>query len=205
MSSNNRKEEIIMATLKLASENGIKAISMSMIANEVGIKKASLYNHFSSKEELFEEMYHFLRDKAKEAAQIKPIDYEVLFKNKTAFEIINSTVNNYLNLNKQANMRAFYKLIYSERCYNKFAAKILSEETDRMIYATKQLFYAMEAHHLLHFNNLEMSAISFALSIHGLMDYQEDSSFDDTDNSNKCKLLLNSFITWFCQENSVEE
>ncbi len=47
-----------------------------------------------------------------------------------------------------------------------------------MIIATKQLFYAMEVHKLLHFENADMSALSFAMTIHGLMDYELDRSMD---------------------------
>lgn len=52
--SNNRKEEILLATLELASEKGLGSVSLNMIADKVGIRKPSLYNHFSSKEELVE-------------------------------------------------------------------------------------------------------------------------------------------------------
>ena len=54
-------------------------------------------------------------------------------------------------MNQQEHMINFYKVIYSERSLNPVAAKIVAEETDRMILATKQLFYAMEVHKLLHF------------------------------------------------------
>ena len=46
------KERIILATLDLAAEHGLKSHSMSQIAEAVGIKKPSLYNHFDSKETL---------------------------------------------------------------------------------------------------------------------------------------------------------
>ncbi len=39
-----KKEEIIYATLELAAEYGLKSLSMSQIAEKVGIKKPSLYN-----------------------------------------------------------------------------------------------------------------------------------------------------------------
>ena len=55
----NRKEEIIYATLELAAAYGMKAVSMAQIADRVGIKAPSLYNHFASKEELIREMYGF--------------------------------------------------------------------------------------------------------------------------------------------------
>ena len=57
--STNRKEEIILATLELAAEKGLAGVSMSMIADKIGIKKPSLYKHFSSKKEIVETMYQF--------------------------------------------------------------------------------------------------------------------------------------------------
>ena len=80
-------------------------------------------------------------------------------------------------MNQQEHMLNFYKVIYSERSLNPMAAKIVAEETDKMIIATKQLFYAMEVHKLLHFTNPDMSAVSFAMTIHGLMDYELDQKY----------------------------
>ena len=54
-----------MATLDLAAEHGLKSLSMSQIAEAVGIRKPSLYNHFDSKESLIREMYQFLREQSK--------------------------------------------------------------------------------------------------------------------------------------------
>ena len=54
--STNRTEEIILATLELAAEKGLAGVSMSMIADKIGIKKPSLYKHFSSKDEIVEAM-----------------------------------------------------------------------------------------------------------------------------------------------------
>ena len=55
--SSNRREEIVMATLELAADKGIEGVSMNMIAERVGIKKPSLYKHFSSRDEIVESMY----------------------------------------------------------------------------------------------------------------------------------------------------
>ena len=43
--SSDRKEEIIEAALGLAAERGLGNVSMAMIAERVGIRKPSLYNH----------------------------------------------------------------------------------------------------------------------------------------------------------------
>lgn len=52
--SNSRKEEIVLVTLELAADKGLANVSMSMIADKIGIKKPSLYKHFTSKDEIVE-------------------------------------------------------------------------------------------------------------------------------------------------------
>ena len=200
--SMNRKEEIVLITLELAAEKGLANVSMSMIADKIGIKKPSLYKHFASKEEIVEAMYEYLRRQAKEKANIKLIDYSTFFAGKTVYEILQSVVRGYIQMNHQEKMLNFYKVIYSERSLNPMAAKIVAEETDKMIIATKQLFFAMEVHKLLHFTNPDMRAVSFAMTIHGLMDYELDQS------NGKCsyetdKNLLDDYLKWFCEENAI--
>ena len=200
--SMNRKEEIVLITLELAAQKGLANVSMSMIADKIGIKKPSLYKHFASKEEIVEAMYEYLRRQAKEKANIKPIDYSTFFAGKTVYEILQSVVRGYIQMNHQEKMLNFYKVIYSERSLNPMAAKIVTEETDKMIIATKQLFYAMEVHKLLHFTNPDMSAVSFAMTIHGLMDYELDQSNGNCSYETD-KNLLDDYLKWFCEENAV--
>lgn len=202
---NNRKEEIVMATMELAAENGLANVSMSMIAERIGIKKPSLYKHFASKEDIVEAMYQCLRNKSKEKANIKAIDYNSLFAGKTAFEILKQMVDGYIRMTEQEQMFNFYKIIYSERSIQPMAAQIMAEETERMIFVTKQLFYAMEVHKILHFHNADISAVSFAMTVHGLMDYKMDQSTGGYEAIGNDKNLLNDYLKWFCQENAIEK
>ena len=197
--SDTRKKEIIMATLELAANKGLGNVSMNIIADKVGTKKPSLYNHFSSKEELVETMYEFPREEAKKNAHIGPIDYTSLFQGRTALDVLKITVGGYFNMNQQEHMLNFYKVIYSERSLQPMAAKIVVEETEKMVNATKQLFYAMQVHQLLHFNNPDMSALSFAMTVHGLMDF----ALDQTNTGNEANNKLDDYLEWFCEENAV--
>ena len=47
-----REEAILQATCRMLGEKAFDAMTMDDVANAVGIAKASLYKHFSSKEEL---------------------------------------------------------------------------------------------------------------------------------------------------------
>jgi len=100
----NRKEEIIYATLELASVNGMHGVSMSQIADKVGMKAPSLYNHFKSKDEIIREMYRFLREQALRNNREKPLDYSVLFEEKSLEEILVESVSTYMGMISDKNM-----------------------------------------------------------------------------------------------------
>ena len=54
MDKGNTKQEILEAALDLFSVQGYEATSISQIADAVGIRKASLYSHFGSKQEILD-------------------------------------------------------------------------------------------------------------------------------------------------------
>jgi AcrR family transcriptional regulator len=51
-----RRQHIVEAAFRLFAHRGYAAVSLDDIAGEVGVTKAALYHHFSSKEELYAEM-----------------------------------------------------------------------------------------------------------------------------------------------------
>lgn len=58
------KETIFKKSLELFTTNGVKTVTMDDIAHELGISKKTIYLHFSSKKELFEETIEFVFDSA---------------------------------------------------------------------------------------------------------------------------------------------
>ncbi len=197
----NGKETILMATLDLASIYGIRGITMNMIAEKIGIKKPSLYNHFSSKDELINELYLFLRNKTRDASNVNDIDYVKIFEEKDPLKILQTAVYSYISIVEQKDMKNFYKVIYSERSISSTAAAILVEETNKMIQATNMLFVDMSKHNLLSFSNIKIEALSFAFTIHELIDLREDNlianlSFDNS--------LLDEYLQYFCKTHEVK-
>jgi AcrR family transcriptional regulator len=59
METQKTKEKIMDAAIKLFSERGYDTVSMRDIASNVGIKAASIYNHFSSKRDILREIYAY--------------------------------------------------------------------------------------------------------------------------------------------------
>lgn len=60
----------------------------------------------------------------------------------------------------------------------------------------------MNFYKLLHFASTDMSAVSFAMTIHGLMDYELDKSNGGCRDESEENLLA-EYLKWFCKENAV--
>ena len=56
----NTKEKIFDVSLDLFSKKGYDSVSLREIAEEVGIKKSSIYSHYSSKEAILMDIFNYL-------------------------------------------------------------------------------------------------------------------------------------------------
>lgn len=191
-----KKEQILEATLDLASEKGLGNISMSQIASKVSLKKSSLYSHFQSKEEIIEQMYAYFRKKSKEAIGIQVVDYNAIIEGHTFEEVLTAVIQNYKSINSNPQMYQFYKFVMSERTLNPSAAEIMVLETRTMIEATKQLFSVLQEKGLAHFENLEVASLSFAMAVHSIMDFENDTK---SIKSNEADLFMEKYIHEFCK------
>ena len=168
-----RKEEILYATLELAAAKGINGVSMSQIADKVGIKAPSLYNHFKSRDEIIREMYSFLRDRAQAGGANASMDFSKQM-DKSLEEILLDSVSAYMGIVSDKNMLAFFKVLYSERATNPVAAQIIVEETERMLRYSRNMFYALVVHGKVKNDNVDVAAQTYSLTIHSLIDYRMD-------------------------------
>lgn len=120
------KEKIFETSVILFSEYGIKNVSVRQIAKKVGIKESSIYNHYTSKNEIIMDIFNRFKDSifaafpAIEEAKnmlsyMKPSDFFKML-------VINygSKINEFIT-------RTF-KIIVSEQYNNNEARKIFLEE-----------------------------------------------------------------------------
>ena len=137
------KNEILSTILPLASKEGLRNLSLSQIAKNAGIAKSTLYSHFSSKDEMIDQLYLFIRKQAKDRRNIGVVDYGKIVEGKTLKEVLLFVVESYVSILEDEDMKAFYKVIYSEKAISTIAAKVITEETETMFSATKNLFYTL--------------------------------------------------------------
>ena len=64
---NNTKDSILETAAKFFSERGYDRVTTREIANDVGINPASLYYHFTSKEEILRSLYNYYSDELHKA------------------------------------------------------------------------------------------------------------------------------------------
>lgn len=193
-----KKEEILKNVLTLASEKGLRSLSMADIAAASGLKKSSLYSHFNSKQDLINELYLYLRKKSSTKTFV---DYSTFVKGKSLREILLTATISYDEMNRKSDMITFYKVIISEKALSKEASKVIIKETEKMINASKELFKAIEENKVALFDNLESAAITFALLIHSVLDLRLDAEMAESNISDGIlEKVIDSFIKAYAKE-----
>lgn len=193
-----KKEEILKNVLTLASEKGLRSLSMAEIAAASGLKKSSLYSHFNSKQDLINELYLYLR---KNSSNTTFIDYSSFVKGKSLREILLSASISYDEMNRKSDMKTFYKVIISEKALSKDAAKVIIKETETMINASKELFKAIEENNIATFDDLDSASLTFALLIHSVLDLRLDDEMAESNISKGVlERVIDSFINSYTKE-----
>jgi len=190
------KDKILYCTLELASEHGLGNVSLSMIAEKVGIRKATIFSHYKSKGDIIQSLYERLRERAQNKSMAS-MDYDKFLNGKNAEQALMAVVDNYIKMNAQKDISEFYKFIYSEMAINPSAAMIMLIETETMLRQTRALFAAMQRNGLLSFEerDLDLASMLFCLTVHELMDIAMYRKLNDADDDGD---EIKKFIVGFC-------
>lgn len=192
------KQRILICTLELASEVGLGNVSLQKIADRVGVRKATLFSHYKTKDEIIEALYKYLREQAVQKRETPIIDYAAFLEGKTAAQVLEIIVSGYKKMNADKDMSAFYRFIYAERIFNPIAAKIMIDETETMLNRTKKLFSAIQKCGMLYFPQMGTAATSFCLTIHELLDLEQDYIANDKPDTGG--RMIKDYIEGFCEE-----
>ena len=110
------REEIITAMLNLGEEKGLANVSLSDIALEVGIRKASIFSHFESRQAIVDAMIAYCQK------ELKAKTFIVDFKAKDPQILLVSLVNSFLRTFTEKPLSSYFSIIQQQRMYdNSFA------------------------------------------------------------------------------------
>ena len=107
----NTKETILLKALELGFKKGFCNVSLMDIATEVGIKKASLYSHYDSKNSIISGILGYCKAKLAEK------NFAVNFKAKDAQELLFSLVDSFMETFGEAPLSQYYAIIQQQKLY----------------------------------------------------------------------------------------
>lgn len=194
------KDKIIVESLKLFSRKGYDGVSMREIATAVGIKGASIYNHFSGKEEIFNAIFDAMKIRYENAAETMNIPMEEN----------DETIENYVDIDEVGLLKMaegllyyfckdeftvmFRKLLISEQHKFPLAAKLLKQYyIDAPIQFQTQLFSGFQESGYMKGYDAEIMALHFYSPIYYIL------SKNDLGVSYKeCLQSVKSHVHGFC-------
>ena len=128
----NTKEKIFDVSLDLFSRKGYDSVSLREIAEEVGIKKSSIYTHYPSKEailmdifEYFQELFEY-DDLLNSEDLLLEADNEILLENPEMFYHMGSEAIRRM-FSEERNLK-IWKLIFIQMHYNEYIRMFFQNE-----------------------------------------------------------------------------
>lgn len=146
MSKRNTKQDILDASLDLFSVRGYEATSMADIAEAVGIRKASLYTHYSSKEEIFTSLIDFLTRQYESSSIFAKMDFHDGSLLKKPDDVAKEVKRHVMYIVHDPNMAKIRRLMVIEQFGNPAIKKLQQKYSydDVMEYGEKMMRYLID-------------------------------------------------------------
>lgn len=152
MKQEDTKKIILKKALELFSERGYDSVSVGEIAQKVGIKAPSLYNHYKSKEEIFQAIVsetaeHYEKETDKIDIHVENVSRDIPSFKKIAAESLTEKVKQiFLYSLHDETVSRFRKMMTIEQFRSEKLAKLYSERyVDRMIAYHADIFRSLIA------------------------------------------------------------
>ena len=195
------KEKIFEAAVDLFAKKGFDATPMREIAEAVGIKKASLYSHYKSKNEIMDTIFKYFK---KELMKMRPPEAINLEKiDKITPEVFRQRANLTLSIFKNPIMEKIFRIISSEQFRDKRARTIILECLIHEPYSfSKKVLEIMANKGTIAKIDPDIKAMEFQYSIYTLfMEYLLLRS--DNSDTSKIEELIEKHLDYFV--NSLEK
>jgi AcrR family transcriptional regulator len=134
------QEKIIQSFLSSSFNKSAGSTSLADIADDLEIKKASLYNHFSSKEEMYDSTIQFCKTEIASIPFLTEKTLASISANKTSISVLlKRLISKYFNLFENEPLFQMYTFIHSEKYYNLSALQVVTSETEKLTNDIKQI------------------------------------------------------------------
>lgn len=151
----NTKEKIFEVSLELFSKKGYDSVSLREIAEEVGIRKSSIYSHYPSKEAILMNIFEYFTKQLEYNNLFKTDDYkltdnnQILLENPEKFYHKGSEAIKEM-LSKEKNLK-IWKLIFIQMHYNDTIRQFFQTEIlEKPITFWKEFFTILKEKGIIH-------------------------------------------------------
>ena len=195
------KEKIFESAIDLFAKKGFDGTSMREIAEAVGIKKASLYSHYKSKNEIMDNIFEYFK---KELMKMRPPEARNLKKiNKITPEVFRQRAHLTLDIFKNPLMEKIFRIISSEQFRDKRAKTIILECLIHEPYSfSRAVLEIMVKKDIINKIDPDIKAMEFQYSIYTLfMEYLLLKS--DNSDTSEIEELIEKHLDYFI--NSLEK
>ena len=127
MSEKITKENVIKSLLDTAFYKSAGGTSLSDIAESLGIKKASLYNHFESRNDIIEQTTSSCDEYLKSISFI-PAEIESVAKKYPVETVLKGIVSRYVKMHEKAPLFQIYTFVESQKYFDIKTAHIIKEQ-----------------------------------------------------------------------------
>jgi len=138
------REKIILAFLESCFEKNAGGTSLSDVAGRLGIKKASLYNHYESRDAMVEDTLRWSGEYMKRTYFI-PSDIDAISRKYSAETVMKGIVNRWFKLNEKEPLFQIYSFVESEKYISNAAAEISEENREKLISQTATAFLSLSS------------------------------------------------------------
>lgn len=127
------QEKIIQSFITNAFEKSAGATSLSDISEDLEIKKASLYNHFESRDAMYDATLEYCGNEVSKISFLPEKTIETLLSKKTApLTVFKRLIVRFFNLYEAEPLFQIYVFARTEQYFNLPALKIVCNETEKL-------------------------------------------------------------------------
>ncbi len=140
------QEKIIQAFLASAFDKGAGATSLADVSEGLEIKKASLYNHFESRDAMYEATIAYSANEIQGVSFLEEKTLEGIKGGKTApSAVFKKLITRYFEFFENEPLFQVYVFVHSEQYFNLEALKIVEGENNQICDSIKDLLSAFAA------------------------------------------------------------
>ena len=135
------QEKIIQAFLTSAFDRSAGATSLQDVAASLEIKKASLYNHFESRDAMYDASLAYCSENISKVEFLTPKLFESLSAGKTTAQaVLKKLISRYFSLFDSEPLFKMYVFVHTEQYFNVKALKIVQTQSEKITEDIKTIF-----------------------------------------------------------------